>query len=136
MDGLFSEMSHFAWREAMLSYMRRRWRGAGRLRAASFSGRAPPAAFHEKSESTNNDQSVRVHSASTRRGREGRLADEARDAHHHRTGADAGGVYELVLRGRRSGSARTGIAHARFWPQWLASRLPSVTRSRTSGASL
>ena len=41
MDGLFSEMSHFAWREAMPSYMRRRWRGAGRLRAASFSGRAP-----------------------------------------------------------------------------------------------
>ena len=33
----------------MPSYMRRRWRGAGRLRAASFSGRAPPAAFHEKS---------------------------------------------------------------------------------------
>ena len=48
MDELFSEMSYFAWREAIPSYMRRRWRGAGRPRAASFSGRAPPAAFHER----------------------------------------------------------------------------------------
>ena len=46
-----SEMSYFAWREAPPSYMRRRWRGAGRPRAANFSGRAPPPA-REKSEST------------------------------------------------------------------------------------
>jgi hypothetical protein len=35
------ETSHFAWREGILSYMRLRWRGAERLRAASFSGWAP-----------------------------------------------------------------------------------------------
>jgi hypothetical protein len=40
-DGSPPETSHFAWREAILSYMKVRWRGAERPRAASFSGWAP-----------------------------------------------------------------------------------------------
>ena len=34
----------------MPSYMRRRWRGAGRPRAASFSGRAPAGRFPREAE--------------------------------------------------------------------------------------
>ena len=39
-DSSTARTSHFAWRAAVFSYMRSGWRGAGRPRAASFSGRS------------------------------------------------------------------------------------------------